>query len=74
MGKPFVSFPVATALKLRPSDMTDPDPEPSVHETDDGPTRKTVMINFAGQKFRKYLIRINLVDLDGMHYMGVLRG
>jgi hypothetical protein len=54
LGKPFVSFPVATALKLKPSDMTDPDEEPSVQERTDGPTRKTVMINFAGTKFRKY--------------------
>lgn len=56
LGKPFVSFPVAAALKLKPSDMTEADPEPSVHEKTDGPARKTIMINFAGQKFRKYAV------------------
>ena len=54
LGKPFVSFPVATAMKLKASDITDAHPEASVHERTDGPTRKTVMINFAGAKFRKY--------------------
>lgn len=56
MGKTMVSFPVATTLKLKPSDMAENDPEPSVHEKLDGPTRKTVMINFAGQRFRKYAV------------------
>lgn len=56
-GKPFSTFPVATALKMKPSDMTDPDPEPSEpKETTAGPARKTIMINFAGKKFRKYAV------------------
>lgn len=34
--------------------MTDTNPEPEVKEKTTGPARKTVMINFAGKKFRKY--------------------
>lgn len=55
-GKPFATFPVSQAvLKLKPSDVTEHDPQPSVKEKGDGPTRKTIMINFAGAKYRKYL-------------------
>lgn len=55
--KPFVSFPVATtALKIKPTDLTDQNPEPSVKEKSDGNGRKTIMINFAGQKFRKFAV------------------
>ncbi len=54
-GKPFNTFPVATALKLKPSDACAEDVTPSSpKEKQIGPGRKTVMINFAGKKFRKY--------------------
>lgn len=56
LGKPFSTFPVATALKMKPKDLINPNPEPgSVKEFHDEATdKKTVMINFAGEKFRKY--------------------
>lgn len=57
MGKPFTTFPVSQAvLKLKPSDIVEHDPQAKVKEKADGPTRKTIMINFAGAKYRKYAV------------------
>jgi len=56
-GKACNTFPVATALKLKPSDILRPNPEASTpKEKRTGPARKTIMINFAGKKFRKHAV------------------
>jgi len=66
LGKPFLSFPIAATLKMDPGDILDPTPPPAKvkvvlqrhqnsQKNKNSPQwpRKTFMVNFAGQKFRK---------------------
>eukprot|EP01111_Echinosteliopsis_oligospora_P011342 TRINITY_DN3724_c0_g1_i3.p1 TRINITY_DN3724_c0_g1~~TRINITY_DN3724_c0_g1_i3.p1 ORF type:complete len:365 (-),score=109.24 TRINITY_DN3724_c0_g1_i3:163-1257(-) len=59
-GKPFITFPIAATMKLTPIDILTP--HPSSHPSPSSfvqkklnstGTRQTIMINFAGKKFRK---------------------
>jgi len=67
LGKPFMSFPIADSLKMDPGDILDPSPPPEKvkvvlqrhsknQKKGNSPQypRKTFMVNFAGQKFRKH--------------------
>jgi len=67
LGKPFLSFPIAASLKMDPGDVLDPAPPPEKvrvllerhhksQKNGNSPQypRKTFMVNFAGQKFRKH--------------------
>lgn len=68
LGKPFLTFPIAASLKLDPADILNPDPSPEAPKVKprimhrrasvgaNVGTRKTIMINFAGSKFRKYAV------------------
>jgi len=63
LGRPFTTFPITASLKLDPADILNPDPRPEkvkvvkkAKSNPDGtslPSRKTIMVNFAGTKFRK---------------------
>jgi len=64
-GELFGVFPITASLRLDPADILDPDPRPDkikvitqVRPPKNGSstTRKTVMVNFAGTKFRKYAV------------------